>query len=40
MMDIYIAAFFYGSFIYLRYIEKVTREEIEQNVTTANDFSV
>ncbi len=40
MMDVFIAGFFYASFIYLRYIEKITRDELEQNMTTANDFSV
>lgn len=40
MMDIFIAAFFYGSFLYLRIFERITVEEIEGSIVSANDFTV
>lgn len=40
MLDVIIAAFFYGSFVYLKFLEKITIQEISALEVTASDFSV
>jgi len=40
ILDLVIAAFFYASFVYLRSIERTTRDETEEHIVSATDFSV